>query len=132
MNMLDKLFAIVYCAVHEDKNKDRHKRTVFLIEGIISFFLFSLIMIIVGVIGLAVDSYFIWALMVIPVIFLSYFYLNRYFFRYDHYLDIVKVTNQYSKRKKRLYAFVAIFLFILAGAQTIGGGMLMSYLLSLH
>jgi hypothetical protein len=132
MNLLDRLFAITYCAVREDKNKDRHKRTVFMIEGMFTFFLFSLIMIIVGTLDLRVVSYLIWALLIIPVVLLSYFYLRRYFFKSDHYLDIVKVTCQYSKRKKRFYAFIAIFLFILAGVQTIGGGMLMSYLLSLH
>ena len=132
MNLLDRLFAITYCAVREDKNKDRHKRTVFMIEGIVTFFLFSFIMIIAGALDLRLTSYLIWALLFIPIVFLSYFYLKSYFFKTDHYLDIVEVIHQYSKRKKRFYAFTAVFLFILAGAQIIGAGMLMSYLLSLH
>lgn len=132
MNLLDKLFAITYCAVREDKNKDRHRRTVFMIEGIITFFLFSIIMIIVGVFDLPVVGLLTWALLIIPIVFLSYFYLKNYFFKSDHYLDIVKITHQYSKRKKRFYAFIAILLFLLSGAQIVGGGMLMSYLLSLH
>ncbi len=132
MNVLDKLFAITYCAVRKDKNDDRHKRTVFMIEGIINFFLFSLLMIFVGVFGLTVDSYLIWALIIVLIVFLSYFYLKRYFFKSNRYLDIVKITNQYSHRKKRCYAIISIFLFILSGIQIIGAGILMSYLLSLH
>ena len=80
MNLLDRLFAITYCAVREDKNKDRHKRTVFMIEGIVTFFLFSLIMIIVGVLDLRLTNYLIWVLLFIPVVFFSYFYLKSYFF----------------------------------------------------
>ena len=132
MNLLDRLFAITYCAVREDKNKDRHKRTVFMIEGIVTFLSFSIIMIILGAFDLQVINYLIWVLLFIPVVVLSYIYLNSYFLKSNHYMDIIEVTNQYSKKKKRFYALIAILLFILSGVQIIGGGILMSYLLSLH
>ena len=132
MNLLDRLFLITYCAVREDKNKDRHKRTVFMIEGIVTFISFSIVMIILGTFNLQVNNYLIWALLFIPVVVLTYIYLKNYFFKSNHYLEIVEVANQYSKKKKRFSAIIAILLFILSGVQIIGGGMLMSYLLSLH
>jgi len=132
MNFLDRLFAITYCAVREDKNKDRHKRTVFMIEGIVTFISFSIIMIILGAFNLQVKNYLIWALLFIPIVVGNYIYLKSYFFKSNYYLEIVEVVNQYSKKKKIFCAIIAILLFILSGVQMIGGGILMSYLLSLH
>ena len=132
MNIIEKTYSVFLCLTRDDEFKDRHKRAAMALEMVTTFLLSFFIMIIIGLLNFKITNILVWGLIIILIAFCTYLFFNRYLIKSARYIGIVEEEKQYSKKKKKSYAFLSVFLVLLSFCFLIGGGILMSYLLSLH
>jgi hypothetical protein len=132
MNIIEKTYSVFLCLTRDDKFGDRHKRAAMALEMVTTFLLSFFIMIIIGLLNFKITNIFLWGLIIVLIAFGTYLFFNRYLIKSERYIGIFEEAKQYSKKKKISYAFLSVFLVLLSFCFLIGGGMLMSYLLSLH
>ena len=132
MNIIEKTYSVFLCLTRDDKFGDRHKRAAMALEMVTTFLLSFFIMIIIGLLNFKITNIFLWGLIIVLIAFSTYLFFNRYLIKSERYIGIFEEAKQYSKKKKISYAFLSVFLVLLSFCFLIGGGMLMSYLLSLH
>lgn len=130
MKVLDFLYEVSYCMTREDKTGDRYKRAAMLVEGYMIFLVIIISMIILGTLSIQVESKFIWIIIIVTESLVVYLLTRRYFFKMNHYKNLISRTQKFRKRKRRLYAFLSAIFLILSFVLLFGGGMFMSYLLS--
>ena len=132
MNIIEKTYSVFLCLTRDDKFGDRHKRAAMALEMVTTFLLSFFIMIIIGLLNFKITNILLWGLIIVLIGFSTYLFFNRYLIRSERYIEIVEEAKHYSKKKKISYAFLSAFLVLLSFCFLIGGGILMSYLLSLH
>lgn len=132
MNIIKKTYSVFLCLTRDDKFGDRHKRAAMALEMVTTFLLSFFIMIIIGLLNFKITNILLWGLIIVLIAFSTYLFFNRYLIKSERYIVIVEEAKQYSKKKKISYAFLSVFLVLLSFCFLIGGGILMSYLLSLH
>lgn len=132
MRILDKLYSIFLCLTKEDGMGDRHKRAVSFLEMVSTFFLSSLTMLVFGLCNLKIANQMLWLVIIGLQGLISYFFLNSYFIKSKRYVEIVKYTIEYEKKKKVLLAFIAVLVVLSSFVLLICSGILMSYLYSLQ
>lgn len=132
MNIIEKTYSVFLCLTRDDKFGDRHKRAAMALEMVTTFLFSFFIMIIIGFLNFRITNILLWGLIIVLIAFSTYLFFNRYLIKSERYIGIVEEAKQYSKKKKISYAFLSIFIVLLSFCFLIGGGMLMSYLLSLH
>jgi len=132
MNIIEKTYSVFLCLTRDDKFGDRHKRAAMALEMVTTFLLSFFIMIIIGLLNFKITNILLWGLIIVLIAFSTYLFFNRYLIKSERYIGIVEEAKQYSKKKKISYAFLSVFLVLLSFCFLIGGGILMSYLLSLH
>lgn len=132
MNIIEKSYSVFLCLTRDDKYGDRHKRAVIALEMVSTFILSFFIMIIIGLLNFRITNILIWGLIIGLVGLNTYLFFNKYLIKSKRYIRIVEKTKYYSKKKKLTYAILSVFLVLLSFCFLIGGGILMSYLLSLH
>lgn len=132
MNIIEKTYSVFLCLTRDDKFGDRHKRAAMALEMVTTFLLSFFIMIIIGLLNFKITNILVWGLIIVLIAFSTYLFFNRYLIKSERYIGIVEEEKQYSKKKKKSYAFLSVFLVLLSFCFLIGGGILMSYLLSLH
>lgn len=132
MNQIEKIYSIILCAIRKDKYGDRHKRAVFLLEYICSSLLGTLLMILFGLFNLQIVNFWAWVVAWVGIVLFSYKLLNNYFIKSGRFKNIMDISDNYPKRKKRLYAVIAIISYVSSAVLLIIGGITMSYLLSVH
>lgn len=132
MNFIEVLYSVFLCLTRDDKYGDRHKRAAMALEMVSTFLLGFFIMIIVGLLNFRITNLLIWMLVWGLIGFSTYLFFNRYLIKSERYIGIIEQTKQYSKKKKITYAFFSVLLVFISFCSLIGGGILMSYFLSLH
>jgi len=132
MNIIEKTYSVFLCLTRDDEFGDRHKRAAMALEMVTTFLLSFFIMIIIGLLNFKITNILVWGLIIVLIAFSTYLFFNRYLIKSERYIGIVEEEKQYSKKKKKSYAFLSVFLVLLSFCFLIGGGILMSYLLSLH
>lgn len=132
MNVIEKIYAIFLCLTRDDQYGDRHKRAAMALEMVSTFLLSFFIMIILGALNFRISNILIWGIIIGLIGFSTYLFFNKYLIKSERYIGIVEEAKQYSKKKKVSYAFLSVLIVIGSFCFLIGGGMLMSYLLSLH
>jgi len=132
MNIIEKTYSVFLCLTRDDKFGDRHKRAAMALEMVTNFLLSFFIMIIIGLLNFKINNILLWGLIIVSIAFITYLFFNRYLIKSERYIGIVEEAKQYSKKKKLSYAFLSVFLMLLSFCFLICGGILMSYLLSLH
>jgi len=132
VNIIEKLYSVFLCLTRDDKYGDRHKRAAIALEIISTSLLTFIFMILVGKFNFDVSNYFVILLSIGLFGFVSYLFFNRYLIKSQRYIRISEETKRYSKKKKISYAFLSVLLMLLSFCFLVGGGILMSYLLSLH
>ena len=132
MKFIEKFYAIFFCLTRDDKYGDRHKRAADLLGMVSTFLLSFFVMTILGLLNFRITNVLIWALVIGIISFSTYLFFNTYLIKSKRYIGIVEQSRQYSKKKKNSYAFLSVFLLLISICFLIGGGILMSYLLSLH
>lgn len=132
MNIIDKMYSIFLCFTRDDKYGDRHKRAVMALEMVTNFLLSFFIMIIIGLLNFRIANIIVWGLIIVLIAVSTYLFFNNYLIKSERYIEIVEETKHYSKKKKMFYALLSVFLLLFSFCFLIGGGILMSYLLSLH
>lgn len=133
MKLMDFLYYVSYCTVKEDRNaNDRHRRAAWLVEGIIFFIVGFLIMIVIGVINLRITSIFFWGLLTGGLMLVVLTLVKRYFYRHEYYKVLLNNIQKFQTRTRRLYAFLGIIFLFFSFLLMILGGIVMSYLFSIH
>lgn len=132
MNFIEKTYSVFLCLTRDDKYGDRHKRAAMALEMVTTFLFSFFIMIIIGLLNFKITNILLWGLIIVLTAFSTYLIFNRYLIKSERYIGIVEESNQYSKKKKIFFAFLSVFLVLLSFCLLISGGILMSYLLSLH
>lgn len=132
MNIIEKTYSVFLCLTRDDKFGDRHKRAAMALEMVTTFLISFFIMIIIGLLNFRNTNILLWGLIIVLIGFSTYLFFNRYLIKSERYIGIIEETKQYSKKKKLSYAFLSVILVLLSFCFLIGGGILMSYLLSLH
>ena len=134
MHFINFIYFMVYCCVREDNNSQwpRHERAAYLIDGILAQILFTLIMIVLGFLGVRMNHILMWIILVVLTIFISFKIVNSYYITSGRYKNIIFFYEDASKSKRLLYVILSILMFLSSFTLMFFGGMLMSYLLSLH
>jgi len=132
MLLLDKLYSLFSCLVREDGNGDKHKRTVLLIDMSTTFIFSFIMMVLFGLFNIRLTNFLLWIIAISFLGVISYRFYYDYFIKSKRYINIVENTLQISKKKKTIYAIFAALIYLLSLLLLVAGGILMSYLLSLH
>lgn len=132
MLVLDKLYFIFSCLVREDGNGDKHKRTVLLIDMSTTFILSFIIMVLFGILNIRLIHFLLWIIVISILGLMSYRFYYDFFIKSKRYVNIEESTWKISKKRKKLYAVFAALIYLLSLLLLFVGGILMSYLLSLH
>lgn len=132
MNSINFFYTVFLCATRDDKYGDRHKRAAMALEMVCTFLISFFVMVIIGLLNIRITNVLLWGLIIVLISFGTYLFFNRHLIKSERYIGIIEETRQYSKREKMFYAFLSIFLILFSFCFLIGGGILMSYLLSLH
>jgi len=132
MLILDKLYSLFLCLVREDGNGDKHRRAVLLIDMTTTFVLSFITMILFGLFNLRLTNFLLWIIAISILGLISYRFYYNYFIKSKRYIAICEISTQFTKKKKTVYAIIAALIYLSSLALLLGGGILMSYLLSLH
>ncbi len=132
MIILDKLYSLFLCLVREDGNGDRHKRVVLLIDMTTTFVLSFIMMVLFGFFNIRVANFLLWIIAISILGMISYRFYYDYFIKSKRYANIAEITSQIPKKRKAIYAIIAALIYLLSLLLLLSGGILMSYLLSLH
>ena len=132
MLILDKLYGLFLCLVREDGNGDKNKRAVLLIDMSTTFILSFITMVLFGLFNIRLTNFLLWIIAISILGMISYHLYYDYFIKSKRYVNIAEVTLQISKKRKTVYAIIAALIYLLSLLLLLGGGILMSYLLSLH
>jgi len=130
--MMDLIYYMFYCSVGNDGTKSKHEKVSYGMEivatQILSFFTF----IIVGALNIKISLVLLWLLIITGNEVVAYITIKTYYIKSGRYIAILKKYETTQNNKKITYKIIVIILFIISFVLLIGGGILMSYLLSLH
>lgn len=132
MNIVERTYSVFLCLTREDKYGDRHKRAAMALEMLSTFLLSFFIMVILGLFNIRINNILIWGLVIGLTGFGTYLFFSMYLIKSERHIKIIEDTKKYSNKRKLTYAILSVFLVLLSFCFLIGGGFLMSYLLSLH
>ncbi len=132
MIIVDKLYSLFSCLVREDGNGDQHKRVVLLIDMTTTFVLSFIMMVLLGLFNIRLTAFFLWIIAISFLGLISYRFYYNYFIKSNRYVNIEEINSRIPKKRKTVYAIIAALIYILSLLLLLGGGILMSYLLSLH
>tara|TARA_R110001592_G_scaffold347491_1_gene641061 strand:+ start:656 stop:1066 length:411 start_codon:yes stop_codon:yes gene_type:complete len=134
MNVAEKIYLMYYFLVREDKTFSKKSRTLFLVESLLFFFLTMLLFVVLGALNLRFQNILFWILVVclIPLPLSGLIAIN-YYKKSGRDLEIIKKGEElYSKRQRKLLGALALLLHVVGFCLMFSGGILMSYLWSLH
>lgn len=130
--MMDLIYYMFYCSAGNDGTKSKHEMVSYGMEivatQILSFFTF----IIVGALNIKITLFLLWLLIITGNAIVAYFTITAYYIKSGRYIAILKKYESTQNNKKLTYKIIVIILFIISFVLLIVGGILMSYLLSLH
>lgn len=130
--MIDLIYFMFYCSAGDDGTKSKHQMVAYGMEivatQLLSFFTF----IIIGVFNINILSYFLMVLIIIPNAIVAYFLVNSYYIKSGRYHTILEKYETTPKRTRTVYKLIVIILFIISFILLFVGGIVMSYLMSLH
>ena len=130
--MLDYLFYMFHCASGNDGTKTKHNMAAYGLELILTQLLFVIAMVTFGAINIKFASFIVYLFVFLPLPIISYFLIDNYYIKSEKYIGILNKYGSTSTKKKLRLKIIVIFIFIISFLMLIAGGILMSYLLSLH
>lgn len=89
-------------------------------------------MIFIGVCNIRFDSFIFYVLILFPIPFISYYLINGYYIKSGRYIKILEKHVNTPKRTKTIYKLIVVLLFLLSFISLFIGGIIMSYLFSIH
>ncbi len=98
--MKDLLYILFFSVVRDDGTNSLHKRTIYLIEGLLTLFFIALIEILIGVFNLRMSNFILYILIMLPAPFISYVLTKS---MYGKGKGEIIVNNYINKRKRILY-----------------------------
>lgn len=130
--MIDLLYYMFHCSSNDNGTNSKHGMAAYGIELIFTqvFVFFS--MIFMGVCNIRFDSFIFYVLILLPVPFISYYVINGYYIKSGRYIKILEKHVNTPTRTKTIYKLIVILLFLLSFISLFVGGIIMSYLFSLH
>ena len=130
--MMDFIYYMFYCAAGNDGTKSKHGMVVYGMEIIATQILSFFTEILIGLLNLRIQVFLLWIFIISANAIIAYFSVNNYYIKSGRYNNIPEKYANTTNRKKILYKIIIIFVFVISFVLLFVGGMIMSYLLSLH
>jgi len=130
--MMDFIYFMFYCAVGNDGTKSKHEMVVYVMEIIATQILSFVTFILIGLLNFRIQVFILWVLIISANAIIAYFSVNNYYIKSGRYNKIPDKYANTTNRKKSLYKIIIIFVFVISFVLLFVGGIIMSYLLSLH
>jgi hypothetical protein len=128
---MEWLYNVFYFIVKDDGTNTNHSRILYLLEIFITLCFISGSMIILGALNLRFFNFYSYILILLPCPILAYIIVKTRFKKSNTEMITQHIPDLFLKRK-RLFTFLAISLFISVFVFLLLSGMLMSYFFSLH
>jgi hypothetical protein len=128
--MITKLYKIFNCIIRDDGRNTLHSRTIYILQGVISWLYFSIFEIVMGLLNLRSQNYTPYIIVVGICMTLGYFTVKT--FDESRGQKIIDENKNLSKKEKIRYRFIASFLLLASFISMFLGGYIMSYFLSLY
>lgn len=132
MKLPDFLFFMFYCLTKEDGTGERHIRASYLLEIASTFLLSFLTFIVFGLLNIRPQNFIVWILVIVINAIISYLITKRYYIYSGRFEKILELGKVYNKRRRTTYAITSLFIILILFVILFLGGILMSYLYTLH
>lgn len=128
--MITKLYKVFNCIIRDDGKNSVHSRTIYLLQGVISWLYFAIVEIVMGLLNIKSQNYTPYVIVVGICMTLGYFTVKS--FDESKGQKIIDENLELNKKQKINYRIIASLLLLASFFSMFLGGYLMSYFLSLH